>query len=169
MLRWLAHAFETLPYLRDDELAQAGARLVYYMSCPATRAGLIAAAREMALEPAYGERGVLDAASARSRCRRRSCGASAISSCRCASRAPSRARCPTCRRLLLPCVGHWINGPHHRCLAEAVAGLVIGGLDAAAHETPRARERRAVRVCVPASPRRSVAPRAGVLDPSHGA
>ena len=53
VLRWLAHAFETLPYLRDDELAQAGARLVYYMSCPATRAGLIAAAREMALEPAH--------------------------------------------------------------------------------------------------------------------
>ena len=33
-LRWLARALETLPYLRDDELAQAGARLVYFLSLP---------------------------------------------------------------------------------------------------------------------------------------
>ena len=47
LLRWLAATLEELPYLRDDELAQAGARLVYYMSCPATRASFASAAREM--------------------------------------------------------------------------------------------------------------------------
>jgi hypothetical protein len=31
---------------------------------------------------------------------------------------------PEIPQLLLPCVSHWINGPHHRCLAEAMAVVV---------------------------------------------
>jgi len=61
LLRWLAATLEELPYLRDDEIAQAGARLVYYMSCPATRASFASAAREMVLEPATGAKRFLDA------------------------------------------------------------------------------------------------------------
>ena len=166
VLRWLAHAFETLPYLRDDELAQAGARLVYYMSCPATRAGLIAAAREMALEPAHGVEGFW------SRFRAIQVPTAFVwgerdqlVSLRFA-RAVARA-VPDVPQILLPCVGHWINGPHHRCLAEAAAGLVIGDLDAAAHETRV--HASGVRFCMrPCTAAPVVAPRAGVLDPSHG-
>jgi hypothetical protein len=32
--------------------------------------------------------------------------------------------CPQARQLLLPCLGHWLNGSHHRCLAEAVGRLL---------------------------------------------
>jgi pimeloyl-ACP methyl ester carboxylesterase len=122
-LRWLARTLEQVPYLRDDELAQAGARLVYYLSCPATRASFISAAREMALDPPLGAHGLWTRLAAlavpaafvwgeRDR----------LVSPRFAERV--RTTCPQAHQVLLPCVGHWLNGPHHRCLAEAVAGLV---------------------------------------------
>jgi pimeloyl-ACP methyl ester carboxylesterase len=166
VLRWLAHALQTLPYLRDDELAQAGARLVYYMSCPATRAGFIAAARELALDPAYGEHGLWT--------RLEGIAVPAtfvwgerdqLVSLRFA-RAVARA-CPNVQQVLLPCVGHWINGPHHRCLAEAVAGLVTGLVDGVRHDA---------RVHVPIGVSFvnrpcivEAVPAAAVLDASHGA
>jgi pimeloyl-ACP methyl ester carboxylesterase len=125
LLRWVARALETLPYLRDDEVAQAGARLVYYMSCPATRAGFIAAMREMALDPPSGEHGLwtrlagIDVPTAMVWGQR-----DQLVSLRFA-RAVART-CPHVPQLLLPCLGHWVNGPHHRCLAETVAGHVTG-------------------------------------------
>jgi pimeloyl-ACP methyl ester carboxylesterase len=132
-LRWLAHSLETMPYLRDDELAQAGARLVYFLSCPATRAGFLSAAREMALDPAYGEHGLWT----------RLPGLSVPAAFVWGERdqlvslrfsRPVARTCPQAEQLLLPCVGHWVNGPHHRCLAEAVAGLVTRLLDGAPDE-----------------------------------
>ncbi|GAF94635.1 unnamed protein product, partial [marine sediment metagenome] len=57
-LRWLAETMETIPYVRDDELAQSAARFVYYVACPATRASFLNAARELALDPAFGEKGL---------------------------------------------------------------------------------------------------------------
>jgi pimeloyl-ACP methyl ester carboxylesterase len=167
VLRWLARALETLPYLRDDEVAQAGARLVYYMSCPATRAGFIAAARELALDPAHGEEGFWTRLPAirvpttfvwgeRDQ----------MVSLRFA-RAVARVA-PEVPQILLPCVGHWINGPHHRCLADAVAGLVTGGLAAAVHEAQlhaatgvHFQMQPCVADVIAAAP-------AGMLDPSHG-
>jgi len=130
VLRWLARSLETLPCLREDELAQAGVRLVYYLSCPATRASFISAGRELALDPPYGEHGLWTRLprigipltlvwGERDR----------LISLRFAH-AVERA-CPVARQVLLPCVGHWINGAHHRCLAEAVARIAMG-LDAAA-------------------------------------
>jgi pimeloyl-ACP methyl ester carboxylesterase len=136
VLRWLAHALETLPYLRDDQLAQAGARLVYFMSCPATRAGFIAAARELALDPAHGAQGLwtrlpdIAVPTAFVWGER-----DQLVSLR-FSHAVARA-CPDVPQVLLPCTGHWVNGPHHRCLAEAVAGLVTGMLEGAVLEADR--------------------------------
>ncbi len=133
LLRWVAYALETIPYLREDELAQAGARLVYYMSCPATRAGFIAAAREMALDPAFGEQGFW------TRLPQMAVPTAFVWGERDQlvslrfSRAVARA-CPEVPQVLLSCVGHWVNGPHHRCLAEAVAGLVPGLLNDTAYE-----------------------------------
>lgn len=127
-LRWLARGFETMPYLRDDELAQAGARLVYFLSCPATRAGFLSAAREMALDPAYGEHGLW------TRLPRLSLPAAFVWGERdqlvsLRFSRPVARTCPQAAQMLLPCVGHWVNGPHHVCLAEAVGGLAIHLLD----------------------------------------
>jgi pimeloyl-ACP methyl ester carboxylesterase len=129
-LRWLARAFETLPYLRDDELAQAGARLVYYFACPATRASFLSASRELALDPAGGPdgfwtrfAGILPPTAFVWGERDR------LVSLRFA-RAVARSR-PDVPQLLLPCAGHWLNGPHHRCLAEVVARLATGLPDSA--------------------------------------
>jgi pimeloyl-ACP methyl ester carboxylesterase len=123
VLRWLARGLEVTPYLRDDALAQAGARLVYYLSCPATRVSFLSAARELALDPAHGAGGLwtrlawLEVPVAfvwgeRDR----------LVSLRFA-RAVARS-CPYATQMLLPCVGHWLNGPHHRCLAVTIADLV---------------------------------------------
>jgi pimeloyl-ACP methyl ester carboxylesterase len=138
VLRWLARGLESAPYLRDDALAQAGARLVYYLSCPATRVSLLSAARELALDPARGARGLwtrlawLEVPAAfvwgeRDR----------LVSLRFA-RAVARS-CPHVTQMLLPCVGHWLNGPHHRCLAAAIAELVPELVREA--EDPRRRDR----------------------------
>jgi pimeloyl-ACP methyl ester carboxylesterase len=168
VLRWVARGLETLPYLRDDQLAQAGARLVYYMSCPATRAGFIAAARELALDPPDGDAGFWTRLSAiripttfvwgeRDQ----------LVSLRFA-RAVARTA-PDVPQILLPCVGHWVNGPHHRCLADAVAGLVTGALDPAVHEThlhAASGVRFRLRPCVAADA--PAAPLTGVLEPRHG-
>jgi len=123
LLRWLAATLEALPYLRDDEIARAGARLVYYLSCPATRASFASAAREMALEPARGPDGFWT--------RLESLAVPALfvwgerDRLISTSFAHRVARaCPGMPQLLLPCVAHWLNGPHHRCLAEAMATVI---------------------------------------------
>ena len=125
VLRWLARGLETLPYLRDDEIAQAGARLVYYASCPATRAAFLAAARELALDQPYGPHGLWTRLPAIAVPAAIVWGERDQLISLAFSRTVARS-CPTVSQLLLPCVGHWLNGPHHRCLAAAVAELVTG-------------------------------------------
>jgi pimeloyl-ACP methyl ester carboxylesterase len=139
LLRRLAGLVQAVPYLRDDELAQAGARLIYYFSCPATRAAFVSAARELALDPADGPDSVwtrlpaLAVPSAFVWCEQ-----DQLVSLR-FSGAAMRA-CPHASQVLLPCAGHWVNGPHHRCLAAAVAELAPALLDAdpLPHETRHA-------------------------------
>jgi pimeloyl-ACP methyl ester carboxylesterase len=134
-LRWLARGFEAIPYLHDDQLAKAGARLVYYFACPATRTSFISAAREMALDPPYGPHGLWT----------RLPGLAVPAAFVWGERdglvslrfSGTVARtCPQARQLLLPCVAHWVNGPHHRCLAEAVAALVECLVGEMPDETP---------------------------------
>ena len=122
-LRWLAGVVETVPYLRDDELAQAGARLIYYFACPATRASFVSAAREMALDPAWGPESVW------TRLPSLAVPAAFVWGERDRLVTPRFARrvakaCPGAGQVALACLGHWWNGPHHRCLAEAIATLV---------------------------------------------
>lgn len=139
-LRWLAQTVEATPYLRDDAIAQAGARLVYYLACPATRFSFLSAAREMMLEPAHGPGGFWD------RLPELSVPGLFVWGQRDRLISTSYAHhvalaCPRLPQLLLPCVAHWVNGPHHRCLAEAVAGAVEEL--AARRAAPRRREARA--------------------------
>jgi len=128
VLRSLAGFLERIPWLRDDELAQAGARLVYYMACPATRVSFLSAARELLLDPADGADGLwprlerLAVPAAFVWCER-----DWLVSVRFAARV---ARiCPQARQVVLPCAGHWLNGPHHSCLAEAVGAMLAKPLD----------------------------------------
>lgn len=138
-LRWLAAFLERAPWVRDDALAQAGARLVYYLACPATRTAFLSAARELALDPPDGPQGLwtrlaqLRVPSAFIWCER-----DQLISLRFSGSA-TRA-CPHATQALLPCAGHWLNGPHHRCLAMAVADIAPRLL---ADDDARARTRHA--------------------------
>jgi len=135
LLRWLARALEAIPYVGDDQVAQAGARLVYHLACPATRASFLSAVRELALDPAEGPRGLWP------RLRQIAVPAAFVWGERDQlvslrfSRTVAR-ECPQARQLLLPCVGHWINGPHHRCLADSVGLLVQDLLDGTPRTAP---------------------------------
>lgn len=167
-LRWLAGALETLPYLRDDEIARAGARLVYYMSCPATRRSFLAAARELAIDPAQGEQALWSRLPGIALPAVFMWGArDQLVSLR-FSRAVARA-CPHARQVLLPCLGHWMNGPHHRCLADAVGGIVAAILEGALIEAATSRVFGVpfvTRSCVTAASDCADVPMPGV---SHGA
>jgi pimeloyl-ACP methyl ester carboxylesterase len=57
LLRAFSGGAQRIPYVRDDAIVRAGVRLIYYASCPATRASILSAARELALEPAFGPDG----------------------------------------------------------------------------------------------------------------
>jgi pimeloyl-ACP methyl ester carboxylesterase len=123
VLRWLAALLESTPFVRDDQVAQAGVRFIYYAACPATRSAFVSAAREMALDPAFGDDGFWT--------RLASLAVPAtfvwgerdqLISPRFAG--PIARILPRARQILMPCVGHWWNGPHHRCLAQTLADLL---------------------------------------------
>lgn len=123
VLRWLAGVLEATPYVRDDELAQSAARFVYFLSCPATRAAFFSAGRELALDPPLGPDGFW------TRLRALAVPAAFVWGERDLLITPRFAKAverslPGTFQALMPCVGHWLNGAHHRCLADAVAGLV---------------------------------------------
>lgn len=122
VLRLVSQGLEKVPWLRDDPMAQAGMRFVYYLSCPATRAGFIRAAREMALDPAHGPEGLWERLQGLQVPGVFLWGERDQIVSLDFSRAVARW-CPQAEQLLLPCVGHWLNGPHHRCFASALARL----------------------------------------------
>jgi len=140
LLRWLSGILENVPQLRDDEIAQAGARLVYYLACPATRASFFSTAHELAMEPAEGENGLwtrlpdlrIPAAFAWG-------SRDQLVTARFADRIARVL--PDTPQLVLPCLGHWLNGPHHRCLAEAMGDLLDGPMRLEAKRLARARRR----------------------------
>jgi pimeloyl-ACP methyl ester carboxylesterase len=58
LLKGLTDAVGRLPVVRNDPMVRAGVRMVYHVSCPATRASILSATRELALEPAFGPEGL---------------------------------------------------------------------------------------------------------------
>lgn len=134
-LRLLSRTLEQVPWMRDDPIAQAGMRFVYYLSCPATRTGFIAAARGMALDPALGPEGLWE------RLAHLVPPAAFVWGERDQlvtlgfSRAVAR-HVPSAAQMRLPCVGHWLNGPHHRCLADALVQLIPALLGAGTIAAP---------------------------------
>lgn len=132
VLRWLAGVLESTPYVRDDELAQSAARFVYFLSCPATRASFFSAGRELALDPPRGPHGFWTRLPTLDVPARFVWGERDLLISKQFASAVERSL-PGTFQVLMPCVGHWLNGVHHRCLAEAVAGLIAG-----LHEPARA-------------------------------
>jgi pimeloyl-ACP methyl ester carboxylesterase len=126
-LRWLAGVLETSPYLSEDELAQSAARFVYYLACPATRASFFSAARELALDRAFGRRGFwtrlaeLEVPAAFVWGERDGFVSWKFSR-------HVRNALPSAMQAVVPCASHWLNGPHHRCIAESVGVLLDGPL-----------------------------------------
>ncbi len=123
LLRWAAGVLETAPVLRDDDLGRAGTRLVYQLSCPAIRRSLLSAARELALDPAYGPRGFW------TRLRSLRVPAAFVWGEKDMLVTPGFAHQvatarPDVQQVLFRCLGHGLNGRHHRCLAEAIAPLL---------------------------------------------
>jgi pimeloyl-ACP methyl ester carboxylesterase len=126
-LKRLADSIQSAPYLRDDPVALGGARLIYDLSCPATRRSFVSAAREMALDPAFGRAGVWNRLSGLA--------VPAAFFWGGRDRLVSMHNnehvsdfLPSAEQRVLPCLAHALNGGHHRCLAEAVADLLSGGL-----------------------------------------
>jgi pimeloyl-ACP methyl ester carboxylesterase len=119
LLRWLTNGVERIPIVRDDAITRAGVRMVYYASCPATRTNIVAVARELALEPAFGPQGLW----------------TRLPELRCSSAfvwgekdqlvsyrfAPHVARAlPEARHLVLSCCGHAPYLSHDPCLVNTV-------------------------------------------------
>jgi pimeloyl-ACP methyl ester carboxylesterase len=157
MLRWLAAALEALPFLRDDQVAQSGMRFIYNAACPATRAAFTSAAREMALDPAFGADGFWTRLPAlRVPAAFVWGGRDQLISLRFAGAVARRH--PQARQLVLPCVGHWWNGPHHRCLAEALVMLLDAPGAAEVSETAPRPEGLPARRCLFEPPAANVTP-----------
>jgi pimeloyl-ACP methyl ester carboxylesterase len=125
VLQRLSSALVALPYLRDDELAQAGMRFVYFLSCPATREAFFSATIGLATDPAFGPTGLW------TRLAGLTIPATFVWGAQDRLVTPRFARgvsrvLPQVPQVVLPCAGHWWNGPHHRCVAEVVASVVTG-------------------------------------------
>ncbi len=142
LLKRIARVLDTAPFLRGDPFARAGAQLTYYASCPATRAGIVSAAREMALEPSFGEHGLWD------RLPQLQVPAAFIWGRRdrlvpMRFAYPVGEALPGATQVVLPCLGHALHGAHHRCLAGAVASTLTRELRRPASRRRAPRRRRA--------------------------
>jgi pimeloyl-ACP methyl ester carboxylesterase len=123
LLQRLSALLVALPHLREDDLAQAGMRFVYFLSCPATREAFFSAMIGLATEPAFGPTGLW------TRLGGLAIPATFVWGAQDRLVTPRFARgvarvLPAVPQLILPCAGHWWNGPHHRCVAEVIATVV---------------------------------------------
>lgn len=105
--------------VRHDWFMRASKRTVYYISCPATRYAFVSAARELAMDPAYGPEGVW------TRLEDLSVPVAFVwgdlDKLIDTSAAPAiEELVPDAFHLHVPCGGHFKNGPHYRCMNEAV-------------------------------------------------
>lgn len=147
ILKGLADRFENglAGGAEHDWFNRASKRTIYYISCPATRWALVSAARELALDRAFGRRGVW------TRLERLKIPAAFVWGDRDwlirMKDVPLVAeRVPHAFQIHVPCAGHFDNGPHFRCLEQGTI-QALRLVEAAARRSTR-------------STRRSRAPRA---------
>jgi pimeloyl-ACP methyl ester carboxylesterase len=123
-LRWITDQALRSPFLADDAVLHAGVRMVYYSACPATRRALVSATREMALDPAFGPRGLW------TRLRGLRVPATFVWGEQdrlvpVAFARPVAETLPAARQVRAPCLGHALQGPHATCLAELLADALL--------------------------------------------
>jgi len=150
-LKRIAETLEAVPSLEHDWLARAAVRVVYYSSCTATRESFLSAAREMALEPAFGPKGLWT--------RLPELEVPAVflwaGRDRLIPDAHAREVAKTLRgvrHLEVSCSGHFVNGTHYRCLEHAMGLAVEHALEeratGAALRVRRARGTRSLTPCL---------------------
>jgi pimeloyl-ACP methyl ester carboxylesterase len=139
LLSWMTRKAREIPLLREDELAKAAALAIYNFSCSATRGAFVSAAREMALDPAFGREGFWTRLADLAVPATFIWGERDWLVSKDLARPVSRTL-PSARQVVIPCLGHALNGPHHRCLSEFVADLLDSSLGdtSPAGESPNA-------------------------------
>jgi len=115
--------------------ARASKRAIYYMSCPATRRAFVSAARELALDPAFGPEGVW------TRLEHLKIPAAFVWGDKdrvipMENVTHVEQALPFAFQIHVPCAGHHDNGPHFRCLEQgAIEGVKL--VEAAARKSGR--------------------------------
>lgn len=132
LLKRLSQWLESQPRIEDDWFMRASARVAYYLSCPATRAHVVAATRDMALDPGGGPMGTW------TRLTQLAVPAEFVWGDRDgliprAHPAAVAELLPTAQHTRVPCSGHFIHAAHYRCFETAMADAVVRVL----HATPR--------------------------------
>lgn len=134
LLQRISTSLEGRPEFEQDWLARASVRVAYYLSCPATRAHFVSAAREMALDPAFGPDGTW------TRLERLAVPAAFVwgeldALIPAPHAAAVAALLPRAQHVKVACSGHFMNGRHHLCFETAMASAVLHTLETSA---PRA-------------------------------
>ena len=147
LLKRIAEVLERRPDLEHDWLARAAVRVVYYSSCPATRAAFLSATREMALDPASGPD------SPWARLPDLGVPATFVWAGRDALVPRDHARhvdevLPQADQIEIPCSGHFVSGAHFRCMRHAIA-LAVSRTLAAPPGRPARRKARGARSLAP--------------------
>jgi pimeloyl-ACP methyl ester carboxylesterase len=115
---------------QHDWFLRASRRTIYYISCPATRWAFVSAARELALDPAFGPKGVW------TRLDQLKIPAAFIwgdqdQLIRMKDVPRVEKKLPHAHQIHVPCAGHFDNGPHFLCLERAaVEGVRLVESDA---------------------------------------
>jgi pimeloyl-ACP methyl ester carboxylesterase len=106
-----------------DWFLRASKRTIYYMSCPATRWAFVSAARELALDPAFGPDGVW------TRLERLRIPSAFVWGDQ--DRIVDLKHLPRIERMLpdafqihVRCAGHFDNGPHFRCMEQGAIDAI---------------------------------------------
>jgi pimeloyl-ACP methyl ester carboxylesterase len=142
LLQRISTALEARPELEQDWLARASVRVAYYLSCPATRAHFLSAAREMALDPAFGVHGTW------TRLEQLRLPVAFVWGERDALIPGHHATAvaellPRAHHVKVACSGHFMNGRHHLCFEMAMADASLRVLEAC--ESPSATRARGAR------------------------
>jgi pimeloyl-ACP methyl ester carboxylesterase len=128
MLQRTSKVLESIPALENDWLTRACVRVAYYLTCPATRTAFFSAARELAIDPAYGPDGLWDRLpklevpnvflwAGRDKL---------IPSTHAEHVAEALPQSP---QMEVPCSGHFVNFTHYRCMERAMTLAVSRLLD----------------------------------------
>jgi pimeloyl-ACP methyl ester carboxylesterase len=118
VLKRMAEYVDGLPAYEHDWVNRAAVRVVYYGSCPATRAAFLSASRELALDPAFGPDGLwtrladlVGPATFLWGGRDRLIPSDHLEKV--------AAVLPDADQLEVACAAHFVSGPHYRCMRRA--------------------------------------------------